>query len=145
MSDFIYYENVTHAHICAAKALDSRLVYVAGKVIHSWSSLWNRIWKRKSFLHSLFIRALSTLMKWFFLPLLIFFSSILRKTFFLSTLASKHFSSQILSLWTSGILFRSYWKGWVIKGKVSFLIVHLRIYYILWYLIGRFFEIILWN
>ncbi|GAV64310.1 3Beta_HSD domain-containing protein/Reticulon domain-containing protein [Cephalotus follicularis] len=31
MSDFTYAENVTHAHICAAEALDSRMVFVAGK------------------------------------------------------------------------------------------------------------------
>lgn len=32
MSDFTYAENVAHAHICAAEALDSRVVSVAGKV-----------------------------------------------------------------------------------------------------------------
>lgn len=34
MSDFTYVENVSHAHICAAEALDSRMVFVdvAGKV-----------------------------------------------------------------------------------------------------------------
>ncbi|KAK4856055.1 hypothetical protein QYF36_013626 [Acer negundo] len=31
MSDFTYSENVTHAHICAAEALDSQTVFVAGK------------------------------------------------------------------------------------------------------------------
>ncbi|OMP03937.1 3-beta hydroxysteroid dehydrogenase/isomerase [Corchorus olitorius] len=31
MSDFTYAENVAHAHICAAEALDSRIVSVAGK------------------------------------------------------------------------------------------------------------------
>ncbi|EEF32885.1 hydroxysteroid dehydrogenase, putative [Ricinus communis] len=31
MSDFTYVENVAHAHICAAEALDSRMVCVAGK------------------------------------------------------------------------------------------------------------------
>ncbi|XP_011007411.1 PREDICTED: 3beta-hydroxysteroid-dehydrogenase/decarboxylase isoform 3-like isoform X1 [Populus euphratica] len=31
MSDFTYAENVTHAHICAAKALDSQMISVAGK------------------------------------------------------------------------------------------------------------------
>ncbi|XWS22208.1 hypothetical protein CRYUN_Cryun29cG0014500 [Craigia yunnanensis] len=31
MSDFTYVENVAHAHICAAEALDSRIVSVAGK------------------------------------------------------------------------------------------------------------------
>ena len=33
MSDFTYAENVAHAHICAAEALDSRIVSVAGKVL----------------------------------------------------------------------------------------------------------------
>ncbi|GKV39227.1 hypothetical protein SLEP1_g47033 [Rubroshorea leprosula] len=32
MSDFTFSENVAHAHICAAEALDSRVVSVAGKV-----------------------------------------------------------------------------------------------------------------
>ncbi|KDP43887.1 hypothetical protein JCGZ_20897 [Jatropha curcas] len=31
MSDFTYVENVAHAHICAAEALDSRMIAVAGK------------------------------------------------------------------------------------------------------------------
>ncbi|CAN8286654.1 unnamed protein product [Cochlearia groenlandica] len=31
MSDFIYSDNVAHAHICAAEALDSQMKYVAGK------------------------------------------------------------------------------------------------------------------
>ncbi|KAJ6991452.1 3beta-hydroxysteroid-dehydrogenase/decarboxylase isoform X1 [Populus alba x Populus x berolinensis] len=31
MSDFTYAENVTHAHICAAKSLDSQMISVAGK------------------------------------------------------------------------------------------------------------------
>ncbi|KAJ4723544.1 Reticulon-like protein [Melia azedarach] len=31
MSDFTYVENVTHAHVCAAEALDSQMVSVAGK------------------------------------------------------------------------------------------------------------------
>ncbi|XP_050213284.1 3beta-hydroxysteroid-dehydrogenase/decarboxylase [Mercurialis annua] len=31
MSDFTYVENVAHAHICAAEALDSRMICVAGK------------------------------------------------------------------------------------------------------------------
>lgn len=31
MSDFTYSENVVHAHICAAEALDSRMISVAGK------------------------------------------------------------------------------------------------------------------
>lgn len=30
MSDFTYVENVAHAHVCAAEALDSRMVSVAG-------------------------------------------------------------------------------------------------------------------
>lgn len=33
MSDFTYIENVAHANICAAEALDSKKVSVAGKVI----------------------------------------------------------------------------------------------------------------
>lgn len=32
MSDFTYSENVCHAHICAAEALDSNMEFVAGKV-----------------------------------------------------------------------------------------------------------------
>lgn len=33
LSDFTYVENVAHAHICAAEALISQNVSVAGKVI----------------------------------------------------------------------------------------------------------------
>lgn len=35
MSDFTYVENVTHAHVCAAEALDSQMVSVAGKVVYN--------------------------------------------------------------------------------------------------------------
>lgn len=34
MSDFTYVENVAHAHVCAAEALDSRMVSVAGMVLY---------------------------------------------------------------------------------------------------------------
>lgn len=34
MSDFTYVENVAHAHVCAAEALDSRMVSVAGTVLY---------------------------------------------------------------------------------------------------------------
>lgn len=37
MSDFTFSENVAHAHICAAEALDSRVVSVAGKVCFLWN------------------------------------------------------------------------------------------------------------
>ncbi|GLT50769.1 hypothetical protein SLA2020_242310 [Shorea laevis] len=35
MSDFTFSENVAHAHICAAEALDCRVVSVAGKMFSS--------------------------------------------------------------------------------------------------------------
>ncbi|KAH9783497.1 3beta-hydroxysteroid-dehydrogenase/decarboxylase isoform 3 [Citrus sinensis] len=36
MSDFTYVENVAHAHVCAAEALDSRMVSVAGMVLYAF-------------------------------------------------------------------------------------------------------------
>ncbi|XP_031273567.1 3beta-hydroxysteroid-dehydrogenase/decarboxylase isoform X2 [Pistacia vera] len=45
MSDFTYAENVTHAHVCAAEALDSRMVFVAGKAFFITNLKPMKFWK----------------------------------------------------------------------------------------------------
>lgn len=50
MSDFTYSENVSHAHICAAEALDSQMEFVAGKVTLMHVYLPKDPWKRMTFI-----------------------------------------------------------------------------------------------
>lgn len=46
MSDFTYSDNVAHAHICAAEALDSHMESVAGKVTMMHAYLPNSLLKQ---------------------------------------------------------------------------------------------------
>ncbi|CAK7322649.1 unnamed protein product [Dovyalis caffra] len=50
MSDFTYAENVTHAHICAAKALDSQMISVAGKAFFITNLEPVKFWEFVSFI-----------------------------------------------------------------------------------------------